>query len=456
MLPKSSAPKCRHRRIPDAPRITAANAPSASLPLHFIVTGIVALAIAGAWLAAQPALVTQYHYGPDAVAFTHLVLLGFAASVVMGVLYQLTPVALEAKLHSERLARWHWWLHAVGVAGMVWMFHRWDMKQLGHFGSVFGLGVVFFVYNMARTLVRVPRWTPVVFGIASAVGWLLVTMLAGLFLACVKCWPWLSPFAPLAQMHAHAHLGVLGIFILLTVAVSYRIVPMFAISTMQSPRRAWCSIALLNLGVAGLAVTILYQSSWKLAAALMTIAGLALYGIELRAIFRARTRAALDWGMRSFLTGLGLLAPLSIVALVLCWPGRPVIAHTLQCENVYAVLAIFGVLWFVLLGMLGKILPFFVWFHRYSDEIGRNQVPQLADMYSAKLQAGGYWLHLAGLLGTAGAAASQLVPLATAGCALLAASVLTFSINAALILSHLRRGRTTTPDLPLHTASASR
>ena len=455
MLPKSSAFKCRHRRIPDAPRITAANAPSASLPLRFIVTGIFALAIAGGWLVAQPALVTQYHYGPDAVAFTHLVLLGFAASVVMGVLYQLTPVALEAKLHSERLACWHWWLHVAGVAGMVWMFHRWDMKQLGHFGSVFGLGVVLFVYNMARTLARVPRWTPVVFGIASAVGWLFVTMIVGLFLACVKCWPWLSPLAPLPQMHAHAHLGVLGIFVMLTVAVSYRIVPMFAISSMQSARRAWWSIALLNLGVAGLAVTILFQSPWKLAAALVTIAGLALYGIELRAILRARTRVALDWGMRSFLTGLGLLAPLSIAALVLCWPGLPVTAHTLQCENVYAVLAIFGVLWFVIVGMLGKILPFFVWFHRYSDEIGRNKVPQLADMYSAKLQAAGYWLHLTGLLVTAAAAGSQLAPIATAGCALLAASLLTFTINVGFILSHLRRGRPTTPDLPLHTASVS-
>lgn len=392
----------------------------------------------------QPTLITQYHYGPDVVSFTHLVLLGFAASIVMGVLYQFTPVALDAKLHSERLARWHWWLHVVGVAGMVWMFCRWDMKQLGHFGSLFGLGVVFLVYNMVRTLARVPRWTPVVFGIASAVGWLLLTMLVGLFLASVKCWPWLSPFPLLPQMHAHAHLGVVGIFIMLTVAVSYRIVPMFTISSIQNSRRAWYSVALLNLGIVGLAVTILFESPWKLAATLLTIGGLSLYVLELRAILRVRMRAALDWGMRSFLTGIGLLAPLFVIALVLSWPGLPVNAHTLQCENVYAVLSIFGVLWFVILGMLGKILPFFVWFHRYSNEVGRSEVPQLADMYSAKLQAAGYWLHLLGLFATATAAGSQLGPLATVGGTLLAASVFTFIINAVRILSHLWRGQSTT------------
>ena len=61
MLPKSSASKCRHRRIPDAPRITAANAPSASLPLRFIVTGILALVLStiviglGTWLQGRTA-----------------------------------------------------------------------------------------------------------------------------------------------------------------------------------------------------------------------------------------------------------------------------------------------------------------------------------------------------------------------------------------------------------------
>lgn len=447
--------QCRHRRRPDAPRITSANAPSASLPLRFIAAGLVALALAGAWLLAAPGLLTQYHYGPDAVAFAHLTLLGFAASIVMGVLYQFTPVALDARLHSERLARWHWWWHVVGVAGMVWMFRRWDLKQVGHFGSVFGFGVLFFVWNMARTLARVPRWTPVAFGVASAVGWLLLTMLAGIFAACTKFWPWISPFAPLAQMHAHAHLGVLGFFILLTVAVSYRLVPMFLISAVQSERRAWGSLVLLNVGTGAIALTIALQSAWKLAAALIFIAGLVLYGFELRAILRARLRAALDFGMRSFLTGIALLAVASVVALVLCWPGLLPAPAAVRGENVYAVVGILGVLWFVLIGMLGKILPFFVWFHRYSGDIGRAKVPQLVEMYSERLQAIGYWCHLTGLTCCAIAAGANSRMLATGGCALLAGAVLVFSINAARIFCHMRRPKTPACELPLEGVATS-
>lgn len=450
MSPTSNVSKCRHSRPAEAPRIASANAPSVWLPLLFIMAGLAALCVTAGWLVAEPTLITRYHYGAHAVAFTHVMLLGFALSVLMGVLYQLTPVALDAPLHSERLARWHWWLHVVGVTGMVVMFVRWDMRQLGFFGTVFGLGVGLFVYNMARTLARVPRWTPVVFGIASSVGWLLLTLLMGLFLVCVKCWPWISPFLPMPQMHAHAHIGVLGIFILLIVGVSYRLVPMFAISTAQNTRRAWASLVLLNAGVAALGVTILFQSSWKFAAALTVIAGLALYGLEVCAILRVRKRVALDWGIRSFLAGIALFAPLSCIALVLCWPGLPVNEHILQCENVYAVLAIFGVLWMTLLGVLYKILPFYVWFRRYSSDIGRREIPQLPDLYSTRLQAAGCWLHFAGVLCAGSAAASQNISLARAAAVLLAASVLTVCINAIRIVSHLWRK---SPPLPEPDAS---
>jgi hypothetical protein len=332
---------------------------------------------------------------------------------------------------------------------MVCMFLKWDFKQVGHFGSVFGLGVILFVYNMARTLARIPRWTPIAFGIATGIGWMLVTMSVGLFIACSKCWPSLSSFAPVPQMHAHAHLGLLGIFITLIVAVSYRLVPMFAVSKVQSSRRAAWSIALLNLGVASVATTILFQSPWKLAAALLTISGLAVFNVELRAILRAGARPTLDWGMRHFITGMALLTPTAILSLALCLPGMAASPHL---ENVYAVFGLFGVLLFALIGILYKILPFFVWFHRYSSEIGRSKVPQLAEMYSATLQALGYGLHMGGMFIVAGAAAFGSKPLSELGCTLFAASLVTLGINVVSILRHLSRRRPLEPLTTLRSA----
>ncbi len=95
----------------------------------------------------------------------------------MGAMYQLVPVALETKLYSERLARWQFVFHVVGFVGMVWMFRVWNMKQVGHFGSVLAVGVGLFVYNMARTLWRVPKWNVTATAVGAALAWISLAII---------------------------------------------------------------------------------------------------------------------------------------------------------------------------------------------------------------------------------------------------------------------------------------
>jgi hypothetical protein len=351
-------------------------------------------------------------------------------------MYQLVPVALETKLHSEKLARWQFVLHVVGFVGMVWMFWIWDVKQVGHFGSFVAIGIGMFVFNLAKTLKRAPKWNVVAFGIASALVWLALTMLAGLYVAAAKCWTF-SPFAPIAQMHAHAHLGGIGFFVLMIVSVSYKLVPMFGLSDVQSERRAAWSIKLLNVGLAGLFAGILLDQPWKLLFALVVIGGLAAYSVELRAILRARKRRQLDWALKYFLTAVGLLAPLSLLAVVLCSPGLPANQFTAQLENVYGLLGLLGVVGLAILGMLYKIVPFLVWFASYSAEIGRRKVPALADLYSPALQAVGYWTYLPALAALSVATALGHERGVQWSCAVLAWSVGGFAVNMLKVLLHL-------------------
>jgi len=444
-----------------------ANAPDMSLPLRFILTGLLALFAAVGWLVARPDILATYHYNQYVIAVTHLVVLGWICTVVMGAMYQLVPVALETRLHSERMARWQFMLHVVGFAGMVWMFWIWNMKQVGHFGSVFAFGVALFVYNLVRTLLSVPRWTIVATAVTTALGWFSLTILVGLSIATAKCTyesatelsptsllgamihglrsvaGYMARFDQIGAMHAHAHLGGVGFFVMMIVGVSYKLIPMFTLSELQSKRRAACSVALLNLGLAGSFLTILLRSPWKLAFTLVMVAGLAAYGWELRAILRARKRRSLDWGIKYFLTAVALLAPFSILAVVLSWPGLRLTTFTGQLENLYGFLGLVGVISFAILGMLYKILPFLVWFGSYGKEIGRSKVPALAEMYSEKWQVAGYWLFLAGLMTTSVATMYSNTPLVRVGCALLALSLGTFTVNVAKILNHRLRPRIT-------------
>lgn len=437
-----------------------ANAPSVALPLQFILTGLLALLGGVAGLIFRPDVLATYHYNQYVIALTHLFVLGWICTVVMGAVYQLVPVALETRLHSERLARWQFIFHVVGFAGMVWMFWRWDMKQVGHFGSALAVGVVFFACNIVRTLARVPRWNVVAGAVATALFWLGGAVFAGLCVAAAKCTydsadtlaptgflgamihalqataNWVKRFDQISVMHAHAHLGVVGFFLMLMVGVSYKLVPMFTLSEVQSRGRAVASVVLLNLGLAGSFVTTLVRSPWKLAFTLVMIAALTLYGWEMRAILRARKRRVLDWAIRQFLTALGLLAPLSVLAVFLSWPGVTLTPFVGQLENLYGLLALLGVVSFAILGMLYKIIPFLVWHGRYSREIGRRKVPSFAELYSSRLQVAGYWLYLGGLAGLSVATLASHAPGVRWSAVVLAASVTLFVVNVAKMLSH--------------------
>jgi len=441
------------------------NAPAVGLPLAFMLTGLLALCFGVGWLTVCPSLLATYHYNQYVIAITHLFVLGWICSVVMGAMYQLVPVALETKLYSERLARWQFGCHLVGFTGMVWMFQVWNLKQVGHFGCVLALGVGLFVYNIARTLRRVPRWNVTATAVAAALFWLSFTVTAGLSIAAGKCvydsstglataegvrtivsglrsvGAFMSRFDAISAMHAHAHLGGVGFCTMLIVGVSYKLIPMFTLSEVQSRRRAALSVALLNLGLAGSFASILLRSPWKLAFALVVLAALAIYGWELGAILRGRKRRGFDWGIKYFLSAVALLFPLSMLAVVLSWPGLPLNTFTGQLENVYGFLGLVGVVSLAIMGMLYKIIPFLVWFARYSPQIGRAKVPALADLYSERLQGVGYWSFLCGLTAICIAALSSNETGVRIGAGALTLAVVALVNNVSLMLPRLLKAR---------------
>ncbi|MBI5388657.1 MAG: hypothetical protein HZA90_28685 [Verrucomicrobia bacterium] len=441
-LPRSAAPNVAAPIRPTAApgTLATANAPSVIVPFMFVVTGMMSLCTGAVWLCFRPDVLSTYHYNQYVVALTHVFTLGFITTIIMGAMYQLVPVALETKLYSEKLAKWHFAFHVVGVAGVVWNFWVWDMKQVGHFGSAVAVGIVLFAINLGRTLARIPRWNVIAAGVASALFWLVLTMLAGLYAAASKSWNF-SPFSHLAFMHGHAHLGGLGFFSMMIVSVSYKLVPMFALSDIQNERRAWASVLLLNAGLAGLFTTIILASRWKLAFALVVIAALVLYGLEMRAILRARKRRVLDWGLRAFIAALSLFTITGALASVLCWPGLRMTEFTAQLENVYGFVFLAGVVTPAILGMLYKIVPFLAWFHSYSKEIGRCKVPALADLYSERIQIAGFALYALALAAVTVATALQNEAGVRWGCVVLVASLALFAVNMGLIIRHFFRPR---------------
>jgi hypothetical protein len=165
------------------------------------------------------------------------------------------------------------------------------------------------------------------------------------------------------------------------------------------------------------------------------------YVVEMRAILGARKRKVIDWGLRHFVTALGVLGGVTVLGVALAVPGLPVTEFTAQLETVYAFLGIVGVVTFTILGFLYKIVPFIVWSHSYSRHVGRYKVPSLADLYSEKLQITGFWLFLAGLVLTTAGAGGMKEGLVRIGVVVLLASLAVFGANLAGMLRHFFQPR---------------
>jgi cbb3-type cytochrome oxidase subunit 1 len=108
-----------------------------------VVLGV-AIAVHPPWLVYRP-------------AHAHMNVVGFLTMLVFGVGYQLLPRLFGHPLHSHRLAVAHLFCANLGLAGLVLGFligphhasaGRW-LTATG--GSLFALGVVFWVYNLWRT-----------------------------------------------------------------------------------------------------------------------------------------------------------------------------------------------------------------------------------------------------------------------------------------------------------------
>jgi len=58
----------------------------------------------------------------------------------------------------------------------------------------------------------------------------------------------------------------------------------------------------------------------------------------------------------------------------------------------------FGFFGFFIVGHIYKILPFLVWYQRYSSLVGKIKVPMLNDMVKEKVADIQFWITLIGLL----------------------------------------------------------
>jgi hypothetical protein len=402
------------------------------------VTAQAAFLLSVTWAIFYAEDLADHYYLSHTFALTHAITLGWISMTVMGAAYQLVPVAFEARLYSERIARWQYWPMLIGVVGMVAHFWTGQFAGMAWAAVLVLVAALLFAWNLGATLWRLPRWGIVARHVAASLIFFAGTAVVGTLVAIDKVVGFWRG-TPLNIVHAHFHLAALGWVTMMIFGVAYRLIPMFSLAADPDERIPTWQFWTFTAGVAGLYPTVLVGSRLQIAFAALVAVGIGLFVHQVYRIARGRKKPVLDWGVRTALTALAYLVLLVPFGLAFAAGLIPEDEFGSRLAFAYGFVALFGWASLTIIGMMHKILPFLVWFHRYSDVVGQEPVPALHQLYSEVWQRRGFWLLHAGVAGTAAGLLAASPRIIRGGLMVLAAGAWIFGLNMLAMYRHLRR-----------------
>jgi hypothetical protein len=133
-------------------------APPLSIPLAFFLTAPFAVASAGAALFWSGSAALSSSWSPPTMAIAHLGTLGFLGMVMLGALYQMTPVVAGSPVPRVRTAHAVHGLLLLGIAGLVCGIARGAGAHV--LAGVVALGFAFLLFlgPVGVALVRAPAF----------------------------------------------------------------------------------------------------------------------------------------------------------------------------------------------------------------------------------------------------------------------------------------------------------
>lgn len=285
--------------------LSTQNAPSPSVVLpHFVYGALMFLASAIVMLIAAPQLILPYHLNAHMLTLTHTMVLGFASMIIFGSLYQLIPVVMEVKLHSEILAKITFYLFGSGLLILVVSFweanfgpqQNWLWFEIS--GTLILIAVFLFAINTLLSAAKTKRKDIGNLFIVTGIIYLTLTVSLAILMIINFAVPFI-PVSILDLLKMHLNLGLIGWFLFLIVGVASKLMPMFLIIHKLPEHLLKYAYYLLNIGlIAIVSAFYFYPKTWLIGlSALFIFAGVGLFLYFNYYAFKHRFRKYLDVGM---------------------------------------------------------------------------------------------------------------------------------------------------------------
>ncbi|NUQ24287.1 MAG: cytochrome C oxidase subunit I [Saprospiraceae bacterium] len=398
--------------------------------LSFLVATVLMLFSAGQF--------SGHYFQPHTLAITHIMALGWGTMIILGASHQLVPVIIEGKLHSERLAYASFALAALGIPLLVRGFFIFDMGGPAQWGGilvVLAIGVYF--VNLGLSIAKSKTENIQAIYIFTATAWLLLTSILGLALLYNFSIPLFSKDS-LHYLPLHAHLGIIGWFLLLIIGVGSKLIPMFLISKYSHTKLIWWIYVCINTALLSYIFLFYFSNNTTLLLlpVIVLFAGIALFAKYIYQAIRERLRRQIDDPMKISISAV-LMMGIPILLLILAIGLLSFIAKAnMSLILAYGFLIFFGWLTAIILGMTFKTLPFIVWNKVYHRRSAMGKTPTPKDLFNHTIFKFMGIIYIAGLLVFTIGILSHFVLLLKIGAALLVIAAFLYNINVFKIITH--------------------
>ncbi|MEA2020058.1 MAG: hypothetical protein U9N59_16640 [Campylobacterota bacterium] len=315
------------------------------------------------------------------LSWVHIFLLGFVMMIIFGAMAQLVPVVLEVGHFAVELYYVIYPLLLIGTILMGYGFIN-SPALLPYGGIVVLISLLIFVLETFLTINKVKKLNLVMMSVLLANTFLFLGLIFGILMA--LGYAGTISIDIMSLLKAHIYLVLAGYVGVTIMGMSLILLPMFWLSHSFSWKPVEYALWTISFGVISVMLSSIFDSFLlEYIGYLLTISALILYFYQIYVIYKTRVRLDKDIYLYSLIFSYSSLLLSIIMGLIyLVNPS----------ENLLLTIGwvlFLGYITFIINGHLYKIVPFLVWYERFSPLIGKQKVPMLADMvpvFSAKFQ----------------------------------------------------------------------
>lgn len=360
------------------------------------------------------------YYGPDiwlsrwlpgSLALTHLLTLGFMMMVMIGALYQFIPVMVGQYIPGGEVRVFI--IHLSLILGTLslasgFFFHN---KVFYWMAFVFlCLSLSLFALSLISLIMQKFQGQLIIFIIRILSFVLIMTIGFGLLMLLAYSYPD-SGIAYRIYTDTHALWGLVGWVVLLIMAVSSQVIPMFFVTPEFSVRYLKILSVLMLVTLMMISFSSIYISHFpnlvrEILYVLVSIELVFFSTYTLRLIYY-RKRKIPDTTIKFFSISLfSLLFVLVVWWAIHIWPNAQLAAYEIESEFVLGLFLIYGLALSAIIGMLQKIVPFLIYLNLQSLSFKHPEsmshkpklvlnMKQVITMKQSKIQ---FFLHVSSLI----------------------------------------------------------